>query len=1156
MGARQLTSVLAVSLCALVGVLLYCGAPALAARGHVFDTSFGTQGSGDGQLDEPADVAVNESTHNVYVVDEGNNRVEEFSSTGSYIGQFNGSGTLAGEGSAAPTGQFSAPESIAVDNSGDALTDPSAGDVYVADSGHNVIDKFTSTGSYIGQLTEGSPGSTFFGLRGVAVDRNGILWTYQTDGEIDSFSDAVANELLSTREGQVGGDPGFAVDSLENMYVDWDGANSTTVVAKLNSTGSVVTAEIDPGESTTAVAVSPSNNDLYVDNASSIGLFSPEGKLIERLGSGILKGGAGVAVDSSSETVYVADSTTDTVDIFEIEPLSPPVVENEWAKDVASTSATLDAQINPRGSSTEYRFEYGPSISYGTSAPIPDGSIASGFGASNVSIHRAELLADTTYHYRVVVHNELGTVDGPDHTFTTQAAGGQELVLPDGRAWELVSPADKNGALIEPSGTHEDVVQAASDGSGIVYRASEPIGEGTAGHLVGAEILSRRNAGGWGSQDISARMAIPPEGNGAFTLVSSTENYWSFSSDLSFGLLEPGEVAPSQAPEATEQTLYLRNNASEGFLPIETPADVTSGVKFADQAMEFRAATPNLSHVIFATPLALTKEAVAGIEAPYYDRNLYEWSAGRLQLINIFPDNKTRPYVSIGSEEGQQGMTERAVSSDGRWVVWKYGSLENGPEDSHEVSLYARDMVGEKTVQIGGKYPRFETMSSDGSKVFYVETEPGREGAGGDLYVFDTSNGNQTDLTADHGAGEKSAGVQAAVIGASEDGSYVYFVATGVLANGAVSGGNNLYLLHNAGGEWRTTYIATLSSEDLKSWGGGFAGGKYSTSGAALSYVSSSVSPNGHYVAFMSNRSLTGYDNLDAVSGQSDEEVYLYDAIANRLVCVSCDPTGARPVGVFDGSGGSAGLLVDRDLAWASGRGSGDHRLAGSLPTPSQTKGAPPSYRPRYLSNSGRLFFDSPDALVPQDTNGLEDVYEYEPPASGSGESDNCTSAGATFGERPGGCVSLISSGTSASESALMDASENGDDAFFITSSKLTSEDYDTSYDVYDAHVCSTELPCHAEPVSPPACTSGDSCKAAPSPQPEIFGSAPSATFSGTGNIVEAAKREVKPKKHVVKRKKPKRNLRDKKKKDRVSRGKIKNGHRSPVGKSNRKGNR
>jgi hypothetical protein len=1145
MGARRLTSVVFVSLCALTCVALYCGAPAWAARGHVFSGSFGGQGSGDGQLDEPSGVAVNDSTHNVYVVDKGNDRVEELSSTGSYVGQFNGSGTLAGEGSAAPTGQLSAPTSIAVDNSTNTLTDPSAGDVYVVDTGHQVIDKFSSTGAYIGQLTEGSPGSAFFDLQGVAVDQNGTLWVDYLGREIDSFSDSVANEFLSVREAQVGGYPGFAVDSEDNLYVDWDGAKSTIIAAKLNSAGSIIKEEIDREEATTAVAVNLSNNDLYIDNASSIGLFSPEGKLIERFGPGSLKEGTGITIDPSNGNVYVVDAIADTVDIFGLEPYSSPVVESESASDVASTSATLNAQINPRGSSTEYRFEYGPSTSYGMSAPVPDGFIASDFGATGISIHRPELLARTTYHYRVVAHNELGTVDGLDHTFTTQPAGGEELVLPDGRAWELVSPPDKKGVVIEP-GIDGDR-QAALDGDGITYVASEPIGEGEVARFALNQIVSTRGVGGWRSQAVSVRQGLPPEGEQVgVELLGSGEINDVFSPDLSADLIEPFGTPP-QAPGETERTLYLRDSTNGALLALETPADVSSGKRFGDQNMKFLAATPDLNHVIFGTTAALTPEAVepppkgSGVEL----RNLYEWSAGRLQLVNVTPEGTTRPGALLGS----YAMSARAVSGDGRWVVWNYGE----PAGSSEVSLYARDMVGDKTVQIGGKYPRFETMSSDGSKIFYVETEPGQEGRGGDLHVFDTSNDTQTDLTANHGAGEPSAGVKEAVMGASEDGSYVYFVAAGVLAEGATSGADNMYVLHDTGSEWTTTFIATLSGEDEKTWGA------QKTIGAVLSRVSSRVSPNGRYVAFMSDRSLTGYDNLDALSGQPDEEVYLYDALAGHLVCASCDPTGARPVGVFDDATDQSSLLVDRTRVWSASEGSSNHWLAGSLPGWDETSYVA-SYQPRYLSDSGRLFFDSPDALVPQDTNGLEDVYEYEPPASsGTAGSDDCTTGSVTFSERSGGCVSLISSGTSGGESAFMDASENGNDVFFVTASKLTGEDYDTAYDLYDAHVCSTEVSCRVLPVSPPACTSGDSCKAAPSPQPVIFGAAPSATFSGTGNVVEEAKGTVKSKKHVVKRKtKAKRRVKKDRnaKKRKANKSSGRKARRSRTGKASRKGDR
>jgi hypothetical protein len=170
--------------------------------------------------------------------------------------------------------------------------------------------------------------------------------------------------------------------------------------------------------------------------------------------------------------------------------------------------------------------------------------------------------------------------------------------------------------------------------------------------------------------------------------------------------------------------------------------------------------------------------------------------------------------------------------------------------------------------------------------------------------------------------------------------------------------------------------------------------------------------------------------------------------------------------------------------------------LAGSVPGWDEGYGYNATYQPRYLLSDGRVFFNSPDALVPQASNGLEDVYEYEPVGVG-----DCTREGAAFSERSGGCVSLISSGISGKESRFYDASESGDDVFFSTDSKLVPEDYDASYDVYDAHVCSSTAPCHIVPVTPPPCTSGDSCKAAPTPQPEIFGPTPSATFSGTGNV-------------------------------------------------------
>ena len=82
-----------------------------------------------------------------------------------------------------------------------------------------------------------------------------------------------------------------------------------------------------------------------------------------------------------------------------------------------------------------------------------------------------------------------------------------------------------------------------------------------------------------------------------------------------------------------------------------------------------------------------------------------------------------------------------------------------------------------------------------------------------------------------------------------------------------------------------------------------------------------------------------------------------------------------------------------------------------------------------------------------------------------------------TFSPASGGCVGLISSGTSAEESAFLDASENGDDVFFLTASRLVPQDVDTALDVYDAHVCSAASPCPPPSAAvTPACE-GDACQ-------------------------------------------------------------------------------
>jgi hypothetical protein len=804
-----------------------------------------------------------------------------------------------------------------------------------------------------------------------------------------------------------------------------------------------------------------------------------------------------------------------------------PQITEESVVNVSSTSATLRAEIDSEGESgVTYRFEYGA----GQYSSV--GEVSASVSAVGVSTHLQGLSPDTAYSYRVVIQNHAKEVfAGEARSFTTRDMGGG-FALPDGRMWEMVSPQNKRGAEIEPSTNQGGLIQAAVDGSALTYISVGPVEGSPAGNtaIEYSQIFStRRSSGGWESRDI----ATPHNAVSMFQTGSETE-YLFFSDDLSQGLVDPeGETPLPPLEEGAEKTVYVRNDAtcasSPGtcFLPLVTKLNVRPGAVFGPTpedrlGLQFAGATADLSHVVLSSPEALTAEAVKDTED---QRSLYEWKAEavhpdeQLQLVSILPSPNAVPTTAEGEEAslGYLGrLVRNAISDDGSRIVWEAGV-------GSERHLYLRDMTKGETVQLDAPQagvtsmpgeadkPIFQGASNNGSKVFFTDERrltpnSHAEKDRPDLYVFEVNDGGGplsgtlTDLTADEN-GSESAAVQGLVLGTSEDGAYVYFVANGALTKHAVTGNCteggksglcNLYMVHYNGSGWeRPVLVAVLSNEDEADWGHP-AGGDLGYLGAATSRVS----PNGEYLAFMSDRGLTGYDNSDASSGVPDEEVYVYHAMHGPAVCASCDPTGARPVGVFDPGvdGNARPLLVDHLGAWTG------HWLAGSVPgwTPIAIHEA--LYQSRYLSNDGRLFFDSPDTLVSADTNGEENVYEYEPDGVGSCSSRSA-SASEVFEADADGCVALISSGGSSEESAFLDASESGGDVFFLTLQELSVDDVDSALDVYDAHECVTQAPCASAPVVSPPCTTAESCRGAPVAQPSIFGAGGSATFSGAGNL-------------------------------------------------------
>jgi hypothetical protein len=771
-----------------------------------------------------------------------------------------------------------------------------------------------------------------------------------------------------------------------------------------------------------------------------------------------------------------------------------PGLRAEWAAEAASTAVTLAATIDPDHAPTSFYFQYGRSGEYEAESPLAPGTPIGSGGAVTVAQRVQGLSESTTYHYRAVAVSEVEvepgvirtvTFPGPDHQFTTQSAG-TAFALPDGRQWELVSPREKRGGLIAPLATQFFLTQASAAGGGITYGISAPPEGPAAGNAgTGPRMLAVRGSGGWTSYNLEVDYSE--------AVFSGSAHYSLFSEDLSLATLDEGQaisLASEASPPETEPTPYLRHNltcASEPascFEPLVTGApgfaDIPQGMSKFGQRATVVGATPDLSHVVLAEP-----------------QGLYEWTSGP-------PAEMVRPVSVLPAGEGGAltagtltvaEANRHAITAAGARVVWTAQATKH---------LYLRDMArGEgETVMLdavqGGSgtglaQPSFQAASSDGSKIFFTDTQHLTGDAGGGLTAWSLYecaivevagklSCDLTDLTP--GDAEVAPGYQP---GASEDGSHLYFVAYGALSGGendrherAVAGDPNLYLLQYDGGsgKWQAPrLIGTLSGEDGNDWG--FVGGPVGQH--------TRVSHDGRYLTFMSDRSLTGYDNRDASSGVPDQEAFLYDAATGRLVCVSCNPTGARPAGVEYGAGAHGFLRAHEEQGWSS-----TTWLAAETPS----WGGGGAHQPRYLSDEGRLFFDSVDALVPQDINHNWDVYEYEPVGVGS-----CSTASPTFGAASGGCVSLISSGTSPEESTFLDASENGDEVFFLAE-KLLAEDPDTALDVYDAHVCSGQSPCIVHPEPGPPCTTADACRLAPRPQPPIFGAPASATFSGAGNIV------------------------------------------------------
>jgi hypothetical protein len=648
--------------------------------------------------------------------------------------------------------------------------------------------------------------------------------------------------------------------------------------------------------------------------------------------------------------------------------------------------------------------------------------------------------------------------------------------LPDGRVYEQVSPVDKNGA--NASGKL-GLVRAGLNGDSLMF-FSEPTLPGSEGASQFGTYLSTREEQNWST--LGLLPAAPQEG--AVEAVSA---------DLAFSYVAVEDATGQGA------VLSSRENGTRLLRPIAHVPNL--------EAVQAVATTSDDSSLLFESSVQLTPEASA-------EHNVYLWDS-RTDAITLASVMNSGGAPSAGGFAGPYDWPDGNTFGGGPAAqLYSPGALtEDGTAayftTSGQAQLYLRRNItsaqsmlspGEEceeatkgcTIQVsasqdsvpdpnGEKPAAFLSATSGGPSVAFFASAgkltdnatTGPTGEGLDLYRYEAVNGQLEDLVPD--PTDPNGAEVRGFLGANKEGTRAYFIANGVLGDGARKGATrgectlppdfthqfgsgtcNLYMWEKGGG---ITFVAQLNAE-----GSAFSGrfGEPPTSDASDWMIGPGngvqptawVSGDGGTLVFRSQETLTAYAN------DRTPEFYRYQAAGRSLSCVSCAPSGVKAMA-------QPTAFSIESFAFVS---------------------LFPLYHTRNLSENGqRFYFQTAEALVPEDTNGesgcptvrqpvsivprCQDVYEWE--ASGEG---TCTEGSGDFSIQAGGCIYLLSSGKSSDPSYFGDADPSGNNAFLYTSQALVAQDKDQLVDIYDARVggglaAQTQLT-----VSP--CDSSSECRA------------------------------------------------------------------------------
>jgi RHS repeat-associated protein len=383
-------------------------------REPVYNSAFGSSGSGNGQFQFPTLSAVT-SSGDLWVADSSLNRLQEFNTKGEYVTQFGSSGT--------GDGQFKFPFGVSINKT--------TGDIYVADRENYRIQEFSSSGAFIRTFgygvsdgaekyevctsscragLMGSKVSEFWEPDGIAIDSSGHLWVVdEVNDRLEEISETgeYINEYGSkgSGNGQLSEPVAITYDK-GNLYVT-EAINDR--VQEFSTEGAYVSKFGSEGagngqfEVPYAIAAGPTTNELYVTDRENnrVEIFTASGRFLSSFGSkgkggGQMEAPTGV-VATTGETLYVSDHNNERIENWT--GLTARITKYAYDAD-----GNIESMTNPNGDKTKYSHDADSEL---TKVEEPNGTVTeTGYnGAGQITSQ-----TDGNKHTTKYVRNVLGEV--------------------------------------------------------------------------------------------------------------------------------------------------------------------------------------------------------------------------------------------------------------------------------------------------------------------------------------------------------------------------------------------------------------------------------------------------------------------------------------------------------------------------------------------------------------------------------------------------------------------------------------------------------------------------------------------------------------------------------------------------------------------------